>query len=105
MMFPCSGPQQVRRREGKRRRKTRRTRGTTDDGLSLPYDGITRTGSKGLSQLHRHRCGTPNETSEVTGNADFKQDSPGFDVPGSKFVPGDGQIQLKYFFRIPSNRR
>ena len=53
-------------------------------GFSLPYDGITRTGSKGLSQLHQHRCGTPNDSGELTGNAAFKQDAPGDD---GKFVP------------------
>ena len=42
-------------------------------GFSLPYDGITRTGSKGLSQLHRNWCGTPNDNGEVTGIAVYKQ--------------------------------
>jgi hypothetical protein len=28
--------------------------------IPLPYDGITRTGSKGLSQSHLIRCDTPN---------------------------------------------
>lgn len=42
-------------------------------GFSLPYDGITRTGSKGLSQLHQNWCGTPNDNDEVTGIAVYKQ--------------------------------
>ena len=44
-------------------------------GLPLPYDGITRTGSKGLSQLRQCWRGTPNVSLQVTGIADFKQDS------------------------------
>jgi hypothetical protein len=35
----------------------------------LPYDGMTRTGSKGLSQPHQFRCGTPNVIVQVTGFA------------------------------------
>jgi len=54
---------------------------------SLPYDGITRTGSKGLSQLHLLWCGTPNKTAQVTGIEDFKQDSPGLEQRRMKFVP------------------
>ena len=70
-----------------RQRETRRARRNTGGGLSLPYDGITRTGSKGLSQLRRHRRGTPNETGQVTGIADFTQGSPGFERVTAEFVP------------------
>lgn len=42
-------------------------------GFSLPYDGITRTGSKGLSQLHQYRYGTPNDKGELTGIDHIKQ--------------------------------
>jgi hypothetical protein len=53
----------------------------------LPYDGITRTGSKGLSQLRQNQRGTPNETFQVTGSDDYKQDSLGFEHCNVKFVP------------------
>ena len=38
-------------------------------GTPLPYDGMTRTGSKGLSQPHQLPCGTPNVIAQVTGIA------------------------------------
>ncbi len=43
----------------------------TDAGLSLPYDGITRTGSKGLSQPYRHQYGTPNVILDAATTAHF----------------------------------
>jgi len=33
----------------------------------LPYDGMTRTGSKGLSQPLRDPRGTPNVSAQITG--------------------------------------
>jgi hypothetical protein len=41
----------------------------------LPYDGMTRTGSKGLSQPHQDRRGTPNVTPQLTGIAALWQES------------------------------
>src|ERR1035437_8368833 len=101
MAFPCSGHNKC---GDARKRETRWTRRNKGDGLSLPYDGITRTGSKGLSQLRRHRRGTPNETSQVTGITHFKQDSPDFEAVGGKFVPGVSQNSAKVFLDRKSTR-
>ena len=66
-------------------------------GFSLPYDGITRTGSKGLSQLHQYWYGTPNDSSELTGITDFRQDAPDFGSLGDKFVPEERTNSAKVF--------
>ncbi len=48
-------------------------------GLSLPYDGIIRTGSRGLSQLHRSGAAPPTSPSKLLelrrlGKADVTTD-------------------------------
>jgi two-component system chemotaxis response regulator CheY len=48
--------------------------GITD--TPLPYDGMTRTGSKGLSQPHRIWCGTPNVDAQITGFTGYRQEPP-----------------------------
>jgi hypothetical protein len=40
---------------------------------SFPYDGMTRSGSKGISQSD-HSSGTPNERLQVTGNTGKMQE-------------------------------
>jgi hypothetical protein len=97
MVFPCDGARRWKKNGTAKNEKRARDGEAGAKGwccdLPLPYDGITRTGSKGLSQRRRHRRSTPNETAQVTGIEDFMQDSPRLDaISVKKFL----EIQLKY---------